>query len=101
MAKIIKKVPIDGDGSETFIKVREMPDKYTTPITEGAENAAMALVTGEPDSGRIYTVKFNTARNINMDTPFKISVMGWGVEIRQIYKPEPDLLYVDIVAIKP
>ncbi len=48
----------------------------------------------EPISGKLYYIRFNTTRIIEIDVPKNLTIGGWGIIIEKVYKPTPETLKV-------
>jgi len=112
MAKVIEEKE-GGGGTIVFepgeksnpevMEERQPPDNYTPRKTSIPEdNSNLKKLDGkEPTSGKEYFIEFNTTRNIQLETPKEISVLGWGVKITKVWKPSSETLRITFIPFSP
>lgn len=100
MAKIIEIVEERdnfGNASQN-VQERNAVDSYSPVVPEPTlDNPALlqAFAT-TPVVGKVYTITFNTSRDIKLDPlPYDITVFGKGIRVENIYHSTPIKLCVD------
>jgi hypothetical protein len=91
----IKEEDNFGNMNEKVIE-RNVPDTMPSLPNGGVVHTQpyVTLLKDEPVSGKLYYVRFNTTREIQVETPKNLTIGGWGIIIEKVFKPTPETLKV-------